>query len=69
MNISAINSGQRRHNTEAEEGGSKGKGPKNSADYKSINTNRVSACKYSLPYLSVVSTYAYSPHSMVKRIW
>jgi hypothetical protein len=30
MDISATNPGQRRHNTEAEEGGSKGKGPKNS---------------------------------------
>jgi hypothetical protein len=55
MDISAINPAQRRHNTEAEEGGSKSKGPKNSADYKSINTNCVSACTYSLPDLSVVS--------------
>ena len=68
MNIPAINPGQRRHNTEAEEEGSKRKGPKNSADYKSINTNCVSTCMYSLPYLSVASTYEYSPHSMVKRI-
>ena len=49
MDISAINPGQRRHNTEAEEEGSKTKGPKNLADYKSINTNCVSACMYSLP--------------------
>ena len=56
MDISAINPGQRRHNTEAEEGGIKSKGPKNSAAYISINTNCVSACMYSLPYLSVVST-------------
>jgi len=39
MDISAINPGLRRHNTEAEEGGRKRKDPKNSADYKSINTN------------------------------
>jgi len=65
MDISTINPGQRRHSTEAEEGRSKRKGPKNSADYKSINTNCVSTCMYSLPYLSVASTYAYSPLSMV----
>ena len=67
MDISAIHSGQRRHRTEAEEEGSKRKGPKNLVDYKSINTKCVSAFMC-LPYLSVVSTCAYSPRSMAKRI-